>query len=148
MRKLTATICLTIAVLFGSVALNFSLAFAGNEISLYDSEGNAVAYIATDDDLTIYLWGGKPVAYLDGENVYGFNGKHLGWFLKGVIIDHRGDAACVVKKRHPSYTKYEGYKGYKNYKPYKSYKEYAPYKPYASNRFSAVECSLFLALGK
>ncbi len=35
--------------------------------------------------LTIYLWGGKPVAYLsaesdDGFHVYGFNGKHLGWF--------------------------------------------------------------------
>jgi len=32
-----------------------------NEVSLYDSKGRPVAYVA--DDLTIYLWSGKPVAY-------------------------------------------------------------------------------------
>ena len=148
MRRLTAILCLTLAVLLGSAVTTLNAAFAGDEISLYDNDGDAVAYIAVDDDLTIYLWGGKPVAYLDGENVYGFNGKHLGWFLDGVVIDHEGHASCVVEERYPGYTKYEGYKGYKSYKPYKSYKEYAPYKPYASNRFSAVPCSLFLALGE
>ena len=53
----------------------------GDEISLFNSEGKPVAYIA--EELTIYLWSGKPVAYLDedssgGFHVYGFNGKHLG----------------------------------------------------------------------
>ena len=127
---------------------SFSIAFAGNEISLYDRKGDAVAYIAVNDELTIYLWEGKPVAYLDGEDVYGFNGKHLGWFSKGLIIDHNGNIPCVIKESHPGYTNYEGYKGYKSYKPYKSYKEYSPYKPYSSRQFSAVPCSLFLALGK
>lgn len=101
-----------------------------------------------DDDLTIYLWAGLPVAYLDGNNVYGFNGNHLGWFLKGVIIDHDGDSPCVMKYRYSGYTKYEGYKGYKGYKPYKSYKKYAPYKPYESHSFSSTPCSIFLAMGK
>jgi len=50
------------------------------EISLYDYKGDAVAYIDTDNDMTIYLWEGKPVAYLKAnKSIYGFNGKHLGW---------------------------------------------------------------------
>jgi len=71
-----------------------------DEISLYDSSGNATAYIA--EDMTIYLWSGKPVAYLykgtTGLDVYGFNGKHLGWFEKGYIRTNEGDGACGVKE--------------------------------------------------
>ena len=120
---------------------------ATDEISLFDNKGDAVAYISVSEDLTIYLWGGKPVAYLDGENVYGFNGKHLGWFSKGMIMDHDGNAPCVLKDVYPGYTSYESYKSYKQYKPYKSYKQYAPYKPYSNNRLSSMPCSIFLALG-
>ncbi len=142
MKKLVYILTISFLMLF------YSKAIAADEISLFDNNNNAVAYIAVDDDLTIYLWEGKPVAYLDGENVYGFNGKHLGWFIKGVIFDHDGDAVCAIKSRVSGYTSYEGYKSYKSYKPYKSYKEYAPYKPYFSNNFSAIPCSLALALGK
>jgi hypothetical protein len=45
--------------------------------------------------VSLYDGSGKPVAYLDsdaaepgGFMVYGFNGKHLGWFVNGVIWDH------------------------------------------------------------
>ncbi len=63
-------------------------AMASNEVDLYDTQGNPVVYIAIDDGMTIYSWGGQPDAYLKrGQNnefdVYGFNGKHLGWFIKG-----------------------------------------------------------------
>ena len=107
-----------------------------------------VAYIDVNDELTIYLWDGTPVAYLYGEDVYGFNGTHLGWFEQGIIYNHKGDAICVVQNRFSGYTSYEGYKGYKSYKPYKSYKEYSPYKPYFSNMFSSMPCSLSLAMGR
>jgi len=48
-------------------------------MTIFDPDGNPCAYI-TMGDMTIYLLEGNPVAYLDGSNVYGFNGKHLGWF--------------------------------------------------------------------
>jgi hypothetical protein len=48
------------------------------DIDFYNSGGKAVAYISADDNLTIYLWSGKPCAYLDDGDIYGFNGKHLG----------------------------------------------------------------------
>jgi hypothetical protein len=130
----------------------FPLFAIAQEITLFDSDGEAKAYIDTDDDdLTIYLWAGTPVAYLvpDDEDfdIYGFNGKHLGWFEEGIVRDHEGYALGFIKGAVNMYTKYEPYKGYKEYKPYKSYKEYAPYKPYYKNKFSNIPLSLFLRKG-
>lgn len=127
--------------------LCFSMTKA-QEISLFNSQGKAVAYVDTDDDdLTIYLWGGKPVAFISNDNIYGFNGKHLGWWVKGIIRDHDGDAVGVTKAATNMYTEYEPYKGYKEYKPYKSYKEYAPYKPYWSTSWSSGSFKMFLIQG-
>lgn len=130
----------------------FSAYAVGQEISLYDSEGEARAYIdAEDDDCTIYLWNGKPVCYLvsngDNYHIYGFNGKHLGWFENGIVRDHNGYAVGFQKGAISKYTKHESYKSYKQYKPYKSYKEYAPYKPYNKNFFSNESLTLFLKKG-
>ena len=61
----------------------------GQEISLFNSDGDAVAYIdVNDEDSAIYLWNGTPVAYLSAEsnyyNIYGFNGNQF-WRKRGVI---------------------------------------------------------------
>jgi len=123
-----------------------------DEVTLFNGRGKAVAYVAFSDELTIYLWNGKPVAYLEpdqgasGFHIYGFNGKHLGWFVDGVARDHNGDAACAVKERVGS-PEYEPYKAYKEYKPYKSYKVYAPYRPAFSRVFGNTTCSAFVAEG-
>jgi hypothetical protein len=123
---------------------------AQSEISLFNSEGEATAYIDTEDG-TIYLWEGKPVAYLHKKNgtfhIYGFNGEHLGWFVDGIVRDHEGNAVGVTEKATNMYTGYEPYKGYKEPKPYKDYREYAPYKPYFSNSWSSINFSLFLIQG-
>ena len=122
--------------------------FQTDETTLYDSKGKAAAYIA--DDMTIYLWSGKPIAYLSsgggGTSVYGFNGKHLGWFEKGYIRDHDGDAACGVKGviRSPQL---EPLKSLKELKPLKSLKELAPLKPLISMNWSDVPCRIVLGLG-
>ncbi len=47
----------------------FASAVLAKEVTLYDSEGDAVAYIDTDRDLTIYIWEGNPVAYLADNSV-------------------------------------------------------------------------------
>ena len=125
---------------------------AQSEISLFNSDGDPIAYIDSDDnDLTIYLWGGNPVAYLHKKSgkfhVYGFNGSHLGWFIDGIIRDHEGDAVGATKNATDMYTQYEPYKAYKQYKPYKSYKEYAPYQPYLSSSWSSMNFKLFLLRG-
>ena len=124
--------------------------FGSKEISLFDKEGEAKAYI--DDDLTIYLRDGDPVAYLsnsnDGWYVYGFNGKHLGWYVKGIIYDHDGDAVAAQKDATNIITSIEGIKGIKNIKPIKSIKEIAPIQPIFSRSWSKTPLVLFLKAGE
>jgi hypothetical protein len=119
--------------------------------ALYNSDGKPVAYIA--EDLTIYMWSGEPVAYLSpannqahGFNVYGFNGHHLGWFVKGVIRDHDGDASCGLKNVVSS-PQFEPFKSFKQFKPFKSFKEYEPAQPASSKVWSDTPCSLILRAG-
>jgi len=65
-----------------------------SELVFFDSHGQVVALKADDDDV-VFRWNGTPVAILDDESVsvYGFDGRHLGWFGDGWIRDH--DGACV-----------------------------------------------------
>ncbi|SRR5258706_594038 len=142
----------TILVIAIAAALGTVAKANDEEITLFNGKGKAIAYIAVSDEMTVYLWNGKPVGYLNpdkgakGFHVFGFNGKHLGWFVEGIVRDHDGDAACAVKERLKA-TEYEPYKSYKEYKPYKDYTEYPPYRPVFSKSFSDVTCSMFLLEG-
>jgi hypothetical protein len=144
--NLTLSKLLMIVIILGLSSKAFS-----KEITLFDKDGDAVAYIADDEDATIYLWDGTPVAYLESNgnafHIYGFNGKHLGWFEDGVVRDRGGYAVGFIKGAINKTTKYEPYKGYKKYKPYKSYTQYAPCKPYYKSQFSGTYLSLFLKAG-
>jgi hypothetical protein len=82
------------------------------EISLYDSEGAPKAYIDFDQEATIFMWDGTPVAFLenDGQDkaVFGFNGHFLGWYTNGILYDKNGymvgsrkDATIMVTQIEP-----------------------------------------------
>ena len=121
-----------------------------SEITLFGSDASAVAYIA--DDLTIYLWSGEPVAYLEpdmsGElHVYGFNGRHLGWYSSGILYDYTGHAVGARQEAFMSYVKPEPYKAYKNYKPFKAFKQFAPLRPFFLNEWSEMYLDEFLMAG-
>jgi len=134
------------AVALAAVMLWVPVDGVAQEISLYDDAGEAVAYIDLSDGLTIYLWEGNPVAYLDEEDVYGFNGNHLGWYSRRVIIDHDGDVACAEKERHPS-PRLESLKRLRRLKPLKRLKRLKPLRPLETGRFSDLPCARFLASG-
>lgn len=132
-----------------------SMAFAGfgqqGEIALFDADRKPVAYIDMNDpDKPIYLWDGKPVAYLQKDGrlflVYGFNGKFLGWFLRDVLIDRRGDIIGATKRAMPV-TPYEPFKKMKQFKPAKSLREVAPYMPFVSDSWSRDNFEDFLLQG-
>ena len=141
----------TILVVFAAVCLGTST-FAGrnDEVTLFDATGKPVAYVA--DGLTIYLWSGKPVAYLwedrrGGFHIYGFNGKHLGWFVKGVVRDHSGDAAGGLKETFRSTTQLEPLKGLKELKPLKNLRELPPLRPLFSLQWSDTPLKFLLLAG-
>src|SRR2546426_2666796 len=130
----------------------WSVASAQDEISLFDGNGRASAYIVANDDLTIYLWSGEPVAYLVRDrgrdfHVYGFNGKHLGWFVAGIVRDHDGDAACALKGAI-SNPQLEPLKSLKSLKPLKSLKELAPLRALFSQQWGELPCRFFMNQGE
>jgi hypothetical protein len=138
-------------VLIAAVAIPQAVAHADDEISLFDGSGQATAYIAPDEQMTIYLWGGKPVAYIDSDgnnsfSVYGFNGKHLGWFSRGVIWDHSGHAECATAQML-SATQLEPLKALKQLSPIRSIPQLAPITPIFANSFGDISCIGLLALG-
>lgn len=101
-----------------------SFQMTAQEVTLFDSEGNARAYIDYDDEATIYLWNGKPVAFLknDGSDmcVFGFNGNFLGWYESGIIRNKRGNAVGARKGAINIITSIE---------PIKSIQEISPIRP-------------------
>jgi hypothetical protein len=134
------------------VLLASATAQAQDELSLFDGKGRAAAYVVADDDLTIYLWTGEPVAYLSKDrgrdyHVYGFNGKHLGWFVNGIVRDHEGDAACAFKDVI-SNTEIEPLKSLKSLKALKGLKELAPLRPLLSQQWGELPCRFFLSQGQ
>lgn len=122
-------------------------ATSDDEIALYDGSGAAVAYIATSEDLTVYTWAGAPVAYLDGENLYGFNGKHLGWFENGRIYDHQGRVAGITAEAASVALKPQGIKGFKKFKPFKAFEQFAPLQPILISSWSQLPLIVFLSEG-
>jgi hypothetical protein len=113
-----------------------SMTTKAEEITLFNSEGEAIAYIdAEDEDLTIYMWNGTPVAYLDPNgdtfNIYGFNGEHLGWFEDGIVRAHVGYAVGFRKVplifiqniKHTNHTSNTNLIRIKEYAPYKPTKK-------------------------
>ncbi|MCF6406991.1 hypothetical protein L3C95_29095 [Chitinophaga filiformis] len=134
--------------LFTFLMLVFCCTAAAQDVALFNKDGKAIAYIDTKDkDRTIYLYSGEPVAVISEADVYGFNGKHLGWYEKGVVRDHDGKRIGNTKKAATGYTQYEPYKSYKRQKPYMGYKRYPPYKPYFSNAWSDGSFEVFLSKG-
>ncbi len=119
-----------------------------SEASLYDKNGRPVAYITDDNSRTIYLWGGRPVAYLYGEHVYGFNGRHLGWFVDGVIFGRDGRMLSAIRAKFPGGTSGEPGKGGRQGTPGKAGMQGAPGRPGLSMRFSETPFLDVLSLGR
>lgn len=72
------------------------------EKTLFNKNGEVVAYISDDYHETIYLWEGKPVAYIyEDQHIYGINGRHLGWFIDEIIYNHDGERVGFTNNSCP-----------------------------------------------
>jgi hypothetical protein len=118
-----------------------------DDLDFYDSGGHAVAYAAADHDLTIYLWSGKPVAYLDDKNVYGFNGKHLGWYEEGVVYDHQGHMIAALASRFTNAVSTPPFKSFKQFEPFKAFEQFAPFEPFLTRNWSDTSALQFFLQG-
>ena len=94
------------------------------ETTLYDGHGHPIAYIADDDEHSIYLWSGPAVAYIVDENLFGWNGRHLGWFVDGVLYNLKGYRVGSVRNKC-SHAVYEGHAKYAKYIKHAKHARYA-----------------------
>jgi hypothetical protein len=119
----------------------------------YDAAGNPIAYLAPGDDGTIYLWNGTPAAYIAEDSgtmtVFGFNGKHLGWYIDGLLVDtkgflagfHKGTISTILVRRPDTL------KGAKGIRPVKSLRMQPPHLPDLRRFFGDISLADFLAQG-
>jgi hypothetical protein len=60
-------------------------------MEFFDRQGFPVAY--SDERGHIFSFQGQALAYLEGDSVFTFQGRHIGWYAHGWIWDHGG---CAV----------------------------------------------------
>ena len=118
-----------------------------SDLDFYDSRGRAVAYVSGDRDLTIFLWTGEPIAYLDDDSLFGFNGKHLVWMKDGAIYDHDGNIVAALADRFKEPVGTPPIKSFKQFLPFKSFKEFKPFKPFFGLGWSATPARMFFLGG-
>lgn len=137
--------------ILAALFLAFTVPLALAETTLFESNGFAVAYIS--DDLTVYLWAGDAVAYLEpdragGFHLYGFNGEHLGWYAAGVVRDHAGHAVGANRAALSRPTLPEPFKPPKKIKPFKANGSPAPFpRPVFIDKWSGMRLREFLLQG-
>lgn len=118
------------------------------EETLYDVYGKPVAYIDYGDENSVFLWNGRAVAYLNGEDIYGFNGCHLGWYVNGEIHDHSGRLVGFNEMASPVIVALEPIKSFKELKPFKALEQFAPFQPFFSSIRSDVDLFSLLMQGR
>ncbi|MBP7510222.1 MAG: hypothetical protein KA807_20595 [Prolixibacteraceae bacterium] len=125
---------------------------SAQQISLFDSDGEARAYIDYDEDATIFLWDGTPVAFVekDGNDlcVFGFNGSFLGWYEDGIIYDKNGYAVGARKGAVNMMTKMERMKGMQKMTPMRPMTPMTPMQPMWKSSWSNTSLTEFLYYGK
>lgn len=122
------------------------------QISIFDSNGEASVYIDFDKNATIYMWGGTPIAFINNDGrdlcVIGFNGNFLGWYVDGVIYDKDGYAVGARKGAVSMITKIERIKGIQQITPIRPIVPISPIKPILSSYWSNTSLTEFLYFGR
>ncbi|NLO71827.1 MAG: hypothetical protein GX102_12965 [Porphyromonadaceae bacterium] len=125
---------------------------SAQQVSLYDNDGEARAYIDYDEDATIFMWDGTPVAFIekDGSDlcVFGFNGSFLGWYEDGIIYDKKGYAVGARKGAINMITKIERIKGIQKTTPIRPVTQITPIQPIWKSSWSKTSLTEFLYRGK
>ncbi len=122
------------------------------QITIFDREGAAKAYIDYDEDATIFLWNGKPTAFLEREGsdlcVFGFNGEFLGWYEDGIIYDEDGYIVGAREGAVNMITQIEPIKSIQEITPIKPITSITPIQPIWKSSCSSTSLVEFLYQGK
>ncbi len=131
--------------------MSLTICASAQQISLYDSEGEAQAYIDYDEEATIFLWDGTLTAFLekDGDDicVFGFNGNFLGWYEKGIIYNKNGYAVGAKEGAVNMITRVERIKSIQQITPIRPITPITPIQPILKSSWSKTSLTDFLYFG-
>jgi hypothetical protein len=134
------------------VVLAASFASLAQQVSLFDREGEARAYIDFDEDATIFLWDGTPVAFIEKDGremcVFGFNGRFLGWYEDGIVYDKNGYVVGARKGAISMMTRIERIKSIQKITPIRPITPITPIQPILKSSWSNASLAEFLWSGK
>lgn len=134
------------------LAMCCAVAVQAQEVTLFDKKGKAIAYIDYEEEASIFLFDGTPVAFLerDGEDVvvWGYNGKHLGWYEDGILYDKKGYIAGGREDALTIFTQMEPFKQIQRITPIRPITSFAPFKPILSFAWSGTPLIELLYFGK
>lgn len=88
---------------------------------------------------------GKSYGFLAKSNLYNYQGKHVGWFEKGIVRDHNG--LCVGFGENPTDTprpftpfkQFKPFRGFVEMEPFRPFKERSPFKPFKKFGWSRID---------
>ena len=114
--------------------------------TFYNSKGEAIAYVDRDGK-SIYLFNGKPVAWLSKNRVYGYNGRYLGWYQMGWVYDRAGKPALFTSEAsggpvRPA-RRARPARGARRARPARGARQAAPARPARSTAWSSLSGSYF-----
>jgi len=128
------------------------MSVGAQQTSLYDSGGEARAYIDYNQEATIFMWDGTPVAFIEVNRdeicIFGFNGNFLGWYENGIIYEKKGYAVGVRKGAINMIYKPERIKGIQKIIPIRPITPITPIQPIWKSTWSSMDLTEFLYFGK
>ena len=118
-------------------------------MNLYELSGLPIAY--SDDGVHIFLYSGQAVAYFEGDCLYAYSGRHLGWRHRGWIIDHDGDCVLFSEQAEQGPHKFMSQEYQKKESPGpipdKVLRQFEPLRPPMSSKWSKLTAQKFFQDG-
>ncbi len=116
--------------------------------TLYDRSGQAVAYIDEDQE-SIFLYTGKPVAFLSEDSLYSYSGRHLGWLDNGWVRDHVGRCVFFTEDSNGGPVRpvraVRPVRGVRGVRPVRGVREVRPVRPVNASSWSNLRGPAFFA---
>lgn len=114
-------------------------------MEFYDNGGRATCY--SPDGEHLFLWTGKPVGYFDGNKVYSFGGKLLGWIGNGWLYDRQNRPALFSPDATGGPVRpvraIPPFKAFREFMPFKAFREMAHVRPVMSLGWSPAANALY-----
>ncbi len=97
------------------------------------------------DNGRIVDFSGRSFGFLQGNSLYNYQGRHIGWYSNGIVRDHSGNVVgfgeVVTDSIHPflPFKQFKPFAGFVQFEPFRPFLQFEPFRPFKSYLWSGVE---------